>query len=69
MIKLSTGEDSTLGNYKQLAIIFFGIDSPSVQFLDDKIKTSTNGEKEEVIADETQMIYLLNSLHFDNQQP
>lgn len=47
MIKLSTGADSTLGNYKKLAVIFFGNDSKPVKFLDDKIKASKNGENEE----------------------
>lgn len=62
MKKLSTGDDSTLGNYKKLAITFFGEKSKAVTFLNDKIAASPNGENEEVIADEGQMIYLLGSM-------
>ena len=62
MIKLSTGQDSTLGNYKDLATAFFGEDSPQVKFLADKIAESPNGEAEEVIADEGQMLLLLMSM-------
>lgn len=59
MIKLSTGVDSTLGNYRDLANAFFGEDSPQVKFLDKKIDESPNGRDEEVIADEGQVLYLL----------
>jgi len=62
MKKLSTGMDSTLGNYRKLASAFFGADSNPVKFLDDKIKDAPNGENEEVIADEGQMVYLLGSM-------
>jgi hypothetical protein len=59
MRKLSTGEDSTLGNYLKLATLFFGEESESVKFLKYKIAESPYGKNEEVIADESQMIYLL----------
>ena len=59
MKKLSTGDDATLGNYRKLASVFFGKNSKAVKFLDDKITTSKNGDKEEVLTDETQMIRLL----------
>lgn len=59
MQKLSTGDNATLGNYRKLAATFFGEDSKAVKFLDDKISERPNGENEEVIADEGQMIYLL----------
>ena len=62
MIKLSTGDDSTLGNYKRLAIVLFGEDSKAVTYLNNKIKESPNGENEVVIVDERQMIYLLTSM-------
>jgi predicted Ser/Thr protein kinase len=65
MNKLSTGDDSTLGNYKKLAEIFFGADSLAVNFLNEKISKSLKGENEEVIADERQMIYLLANLGVD----
>lgn len=62
MRKLSTGDDATLGNYRKLAAAFFGEDSKAVKFLDDKIAESPNGEKEEVVADEGQMVYLLGTM-------
>lgn len=62
MKKLSTGDDSTLGNYKKLAVAFFGAESKAVEFLDKKIEESHNGEGEEVIQDEGQMIHLLMTL-------
>lgn len=59
MKKLSTGQDSTLGNYKKLAVIF---GEKAVAFIQEKIDTSPNGENEEVLADERQMVALLASL-------
>lgn len=61
MHKLSTGTDSTLGNYRNLASALFGEESEAVKFLDGKIADSPNGEREEVVADESQMLYLLGS--------
>ena len=62
MIKLSTGADSTLGNYRDLSAAFFGEDSPQVKFFDDKIAASTAGRDEEVIAAESQMVMMLGSM-------
>jgi len=59
MNKLSTGADSTLGNYRKLASMFFEEGSAPMTFLDRKISESPKGDAEEVIADETQMIQLL----------
>ncbi len=59
MQKLSTGHDATLGNYRKLAATFWGETSSAVKFLDTKIAESPNGENEEVLADETQMIQVL----------
>ena len=61
MKKLSVGIDSTLGNYRKLCVTFFGEESPATKFIDSKI--ATDGENEEVIADESQMIYLLGNMH------
>jgi hypothetical protein len=61
MIKLSTGDDSTLGNYRKLAASVFGEQSGAVKFLDSKIELY--GEKEEVIVDEAQMVLLLVSFN------
>jgi hypothetical protein len=62
MRKLSTGDDSTLGNYRELSALVFGEDSPATKFIDQKIVESPNGAEEEVIVDESQMLYLLGSL-------
>lgn len=52
------------GNYRQLAVLFFGAFSPAVTFLDGKILESPNGADEEVIADEGQMVHLLATMAF-----
>lgn len=62
MMKLSTGQDSTLGSYLKLCLAFFGKESPQVKFIMDKIATSPNGANEEVVAEESQMMYLLINL-------
>jgi len=59
MQKLSTGHDATLGNYRKLAVTFFGGGSGAVKFLDAKIAESPNGKDEEVLADESEMIQVL----------
>ena len=59
MIKLSSGQDSTLGSYLGLCDLYFGTDSPQSKFILDKISESPNGVNEEVIAEESQMMYLL----------
>ena len=66
MQKLSTGADATLGNYRKLASVIFGSTSPAVAFLDRKIQESPNGETEEVIQDEGQMIDALMTIHAQN---
>lgn len=62
MKKLSTGDDSTLANYRKLAAAVFGEDSKAVAFLDKKIEDSPNGDAEEVLVDEGQMIQMMASL-------
>lgn len=62
MIKLSTGQDSTLGNYLDLTNAFFGKDSPQSAFLEKKISEHSNGRDEEVMVAESQMLYLLVNL-------
>lgn len=64
MKKLSTGDDSTLGNWLKLAKAAFGEDSEPVRMLENKIKESPNGEEEEVIAEEGQFLMLLSLLEF-----
>jgi len=69
MKNISTGEPSTLGTYRNIALILSGSkDSKAVQFFDKKIEQSPNAENEIVIADETQMMVLIAELVF-NQPP
>lgn len=66
MRKLSTGVDATLGNTRKMAVAAFGEDSEAVKFLDKKIEQAPNGENEEVVVPESQMISLL--LHINNDE-
>lgn len=62
MMKLSTGQDSTLGTYLKLSKLIFGDESVQTKFIMNKIAESPNGANEEVIAEESQMMYLLVNL-------
>lgn len=62
MKKLSTGDPSTLGSYLKLCKALFGSESKATKFIEDKIKEARNGENEEVLADERQMLYALVTL-------
>lgn len=62
MNTLSTGMPSTLGSYLKLCNIFFGEESVQTKFILEKIASSPNGAHEEVIAEESQMMYLLFNL-------
>lgn len=59
MKKLSTGEDSTLENYRKIAETF---GEKAVAFIDKKISNSPNGEREEVIAAESQILMVFAGL-------
>ena len=59
MKNLSTGEPSTLKTYRQIAVAMGGEDTAATKFFDNKIKESTKGEDEVVIAEESQMMYLI----------
>lgn len=63
MRKLSTGQDSTLGTYRDNCVAFFGEDSAATKLIDSKISDSPKGRDEEVIADEEQMLYILYTAH------
>lgn len=63
MTKLSTGQDSTLKNWRALVKAAFG-NGPALKFIDNKIKSSPNGEQEEIIADESQFLYVLGQMQF-----
>ena len=62
MMKLSTGQPSTLGSYLKLCEVFFGADSVQAKFINQKIATNPNGADEEVVVEESQMMYLLVNL-------
>lgn len=68
MKKISTGEPSTLKTYRKIAMFINANDTSStgVKFIDNKIKESKNGENEEVVADETQMLFLLGQMLKDD---
>jgi len=59
MNTISTGQPATLGTYRQIALALGGINSQAVKFFDEKIASSPNGENEEVLAHETQMMYVI----------
>lgn len=56
---MSTGQDSTLGNWRKMWTLVFGEDNKGTRWLDDAIKEAKNGENEEVITDEGQLLYAL----------
>lgn len=58
---MSTGDKSTVGNWIKLASAVFGPESKQVEFLRTKI-TTKNGLDEEIIADESQLLFVLMSL-------
>ena len=63
MKTISTGEPSNLETYRNIALALTGNkNSKAVKFFDKKIQESPNKEKEEVIADERQMMYLILTL-------
>ena len=61
--KLDTEQDLTLGGYRDISATVLGESSPAVKYLDDKISRSPNGREEAVLADESQMLLLLVSIH------
>jgi len=62
MMTLSIGMPSTLGSYLKLCNMFFGEESEQTKFILEKIASNPNGADEEVIAEESQMMYLLFNL-------
>jgi hypothetical protein len=62
MQMLSIGLPSTLGSYLALCDSVFGEGSVQSKFIQGKIDSHENGADEEVIADESQMLYLLGNM-------
>jgi hypothetical protein len=53
----------TLGDYRRFAVYAYGENSGATRFLDHKIEESPNGADEQVLADEIQMLILLESMN------
>lgn len=64
MLRLSTGEPSTLGTFRDYSAAIFGPDSPATAFLDERIARASRGA--EVIQDEGQMVMMLAQLHLQS---
>ena len=64
MKTISTGEPSNLETYRNIALALSlqNENSKAVKFFDKKIQESPNKEKEEVIADEREVIHLILTL-------
>ena len=63
MRTISTGEPANLETYRNIALALTGNkNSKAVKFFDKKIQESPNKEKEEVIADEREVIHLILTL-------
>ena len=64
MKTISTGEPSNLETYRNIALALSlqNENSKAVKFIDKKIQESPNKEKEEVIADEKEVIHLILTL-------
>jgi len=59
---LSTGDKSTLGSYLKLCKQYFGPASKATACIQNKIDKSPGGEDEVVLADESQMVGMLQAL-------
>ena len=64
METISTGEPANLETYRNIALALSlqNENSKAVKFIDKKIQESPNKEKEEVIADEREVIHLILTL-------
>ena len=64
MKTINTGEPSNLETYRNIALALSlqNENSKAVKFIDKKIQESPNKEKEEVIADEREVIHLILTL-------
>ena len=64
MKTISTGEPSNLETYRNIALALSlqNENSKAVKFFNKKIQESPNKEKEEVIADEREVIHLILTL-------
>jgi hypothetical protein len=58
-----SSSNNTLGFHRDMSLAVFGADSDAVRFLDKKITESPNGAREEVVAEESQVVHLLMQMH------
>jgi hypothetical protein len=63
---LSVGVPSTLKNWYVLCRITFGEHSPATLFIKDKM--DVQGEQEEVIEDERQLLHVLGQMHLNERK-
>lgn len=66
MKKLSTGQDSTLGNWYKMCAAFFGENTAPTKFI--KNKMDEQGEDTEVIADEGQLLGVLGKMYTNEME-
>lgn len=66
MQKLSTGVDSTLGNWSDLVNATFGPESKQAAFINRHIEEDPDGRNGEVIAEETQLLAVLVAMSIPN---
>ena len=58
---MSTGQPSTLGNWHNMCVLVFGVDSSATQFI--KAKLDAQGADMAVLADEGQLLHALIQMH------
>lgn len=66
MKTLSDGSPSTLGNWYKLCAAVFGAESSPTKFIEKKMRDQ--GEDQEVIADEGQLLMVLGKMFVDEQE-
>lgn len=65
MKMLSLGIPSTLSNWLMLCKATFGEESPATQLIKDKM--AEQGEEQEVVADEGQLLMILGQMHLQQK--
>jgi predicted RNA-binding protein (virulence factor B family) len=58
-----SSSNNSLGFHRDMSAAVFGEDSNAVKFLDKKIAESPKGRDEEVVAEESQVVYMLMQIH------
>ena len=68
MRKLSIGAPNTLGTWRKLCSLTFGPESAPTKYIEKQISQASNGEQQEVLADEGQLLMVLGGMFVDEQQ-